>query len=104
MTRFRSLGLRPHILTSNFPQIFVKVHMVIPGLGSRQIFFRLGLRLLVYFQAASAPAPYFFQAAPAPRAKTMRLRLLLFVKFGEIFFSPQTTNVKLQEIYVKHLN
>ena len=51
------------------------------GLGSRLIFFRLRLlifffkrlRLLVFFQAAQAPAPHFFQAAPAPRGQNMRL-------------------------------
>ena len=54
-------------------------------------------------QAAKAPAPHFFsQAASAPRDQKHPAPCgsgsCLFVKFGEIFFSPQTTNVKLQEI------
>ena len=55
------------------------------GLGSRLIFF-------------SAPAPRFFLKLlqlliffqEAPRGQK------LFVKFGEIFFQPQITNVKLK--------
>ena len=47
------------------------------GLGSllifsRLLFFkrlRLWLQLLAFFQAASAPAPHFFQAAPAQRGQ-----------------------------------
>ena len=66
-----------------------------------------------------APAPdFFFKAAPAPDFFPTRLRLLVFfferlrlqgakktgsgswllVKFGKIFFSPQTSKVKLQKI------
>ena len=74
------------------------------------------------FLAAPAPAPdFFFQAAPAPDffPKRLRLRLLVFFSsgsgsgskgtktpssdrlrlLGKIFFSPQTSKVKLQKKY-----
>ena len=63
-----------------------------------------------------APTPDFFQAAPAPDFFSQVARLLvffferlrlqktpgsgswLFGKFGKIFFSPQTSKVKLHKI------
>ena len=81
------------------------------GLGSRLIFFRF--RLLVFFcQVAPSPATHFFflKRLRLRGAKKMRLlaavlNYLLFVKFGEIFFPPQTTNVKLQDsIYIIYVS
>ena len=73
---------------------------VCPGLGSRQIFVRL--RLLTFFQAALAPAPDFFPSSSGSLYFFFeRLRGAkktgsgLLVKFGQIFFSPQTSRQKI---------
>ena len=62
--------LLPHYIMSPchvgpvLPAVWSDSIYFLTGLGSRQIFFRLRLRLLVFFQ--SALAPHFFQPAPAP--------------------------------------
>ena len=84
-----------------------------PGLGSRQIFFRL--RILTFFSSGSgswffsqaapapAPAPGFFQVAPAPAPRSQKHPAptgsgsWLLLKFAKIFFSPQTSKVKRQK-------
>ena len=56
------------------------------GLGSRQIFSRL--RLLTFFSSGSG----------SKEPKTPSSSSWLLVKFGKIFFFPQTSKVKLQKI------
>ena len=49
-------------------------------------------------QKKQAPAPgIFFRAAPVPAPRGQKKRLRLLVKFGKIFFSTQTSKEKLQK-------
>ena len=59
-------------------------------------FKRSRLRILFFSQAAPAPGIFFRAAsAPAPRGQKTDSGFLLLGKIGKIFFSPQTSKVKL---------
>ena len=61
-------------------------------------FFFKRLRLLLFFQAAPAPAPGIFLSGFGSKGtKKTGSGLWLLVKFGKIFFSPHTSKVKLQK-------
>ena len=80
------------------PANFLAAPAPAPDFFLKRRWLRLQLWLLIFFQAATALAPGIFLFEwPRLRlqgAKNTRLRLLLL---GKIFFSPQTSTVKLQK-------
>ena len=92
----------------SFPETFYFILQTFKqGWGAGKFF--CGSGSWVFFQAAPAPdffpkrfrLLFFFQAAPAPRSQKhpapTGFGSWLLVKFGKIFFSPQTKKVKLQK-------